>query len=48
MLIKLQKSLPQSNSETIKTEHGKEILKERYISPGERENYWWTEINIRV
>ena len=34
---KVSKTLPQNNSETITNEHDKELLKERYISPEERE-----------
>ena len=37
-IIKVSRSSPQSNSETITNEHNKEILKERYISPEERQN----------
>ena len=39
MLIELQTSkvLPQINSETVTNEHDKEIPKDRYISPEERQ-----------
>ena len=37
-IIKVSRSSLQSNSETITNEHDKEILKERYISPEERQN----------
>ena len=36
-LIKLQKISKQNNSETVTNEHDKEIPKERYISPEERQ-----------
>ena len=36
-ITKISKTLQQNNSETIKNEHDKEIPKERYISPDERE-----------
>ena len=34
--VKVSRSSPQNNSETITNEHNKEIRKERYISPEER------------
>ena len=40
LLVKLwefQKKSQQNNSETVTNEHDKEIPKERYISPGERQ-----------
>ena len=43
---KVSKSLQQNNSETATKEHDKEILKERYVSPGERGNYQWTKIKV--
>ena len=33
---------PQNNSET----NEKEIIRERYISPEKRQNYWWFKINV--
>ena len=36
-ITKVSKTLPQSNSETIKNKHDREIPKERYISPQERQ-----------
>ena len=36
-ISKVSKSSPQNNSETITNEHDKEIPKERYISPEERQ-----------
>ena len=36
-VTKVSKSLPQNNSEIITNEHDKEIAKERYISPEERQ-----------
>ena len=35
-IVKVSRSSPQNNSETITNEHNKEIRKERYISPEER------------
>ena len=35
-IVKVSRSSPQNNSETITNEHNKEIHKERYISPEER------------
>ena len=34
---KISKNPQQNNSETVTNEHDKEILKERYISPEERQ-----------
>ena len=51
MRIELQKSqkfCPQNNSQTVTNEHDKGIPKLRYISSEERQNYWWSEINITV
>ena len=39
-ITKVSGSSPQNDSETITNEHDKEIPKERYISPEERQNYW--------
>ena len=36
-IAKVSRSLPRSNSETITNKHDKEIPKERYISPEERQ-----------
>ena len=36
--MKVSKNLQQNNSETVTNEHDKEIPKERYISPEERQN----------
>ena len=36
-ISKVSKTSPQNNSETITNEHDKEIPKERYISPEERQ-----------
>ena len=36
-VTKVSRSSPQNNSETITNEHDKEITKERYISPEERQ-----------
>ena len=36
-ISKVSKTSPQNNSETITDEHDKEIPKERYISPEERQ-----------
>ena len=36
-ITKLSKTSPQNNLETITNEHDKEIPKERYISPEERQ-----------
>ena len=36
-ITKVSRSSPQNNSETITNEHDKEIPKERYISPEERQ-----------
>ena len=36
-IIKVSKNLQQNNSETVTNEHDKEILKERYIPPEERQ-----------
>ena len=36
-IAKVSRSSPQNNSETITNEHDKEITKERYISPEERQ-----------
>ena len=38
-ITKVSGSSPQNDSETIANEHDKEIPKERYISPEERQNY---------
>ena len=38
-VTKVSTSSPWNSSETITYENGKEILKERYISPEERQNY---------
>ena len=35
------------NWETDTNTHDKEIPKERYIFPEERQNYWWTKIKIK-
>ena len=35
--MKISKNLRQNNSEAVKNEHDKEIPKERYISPKERQ-----------
>ena len=37
-IMKVSKNLQQNNSETVTNEHDKEIPKERYISPEERQN----------
>ena len=37
-ITKVSKALPQNNSETITNEHDQEIPKERYASPGERQD----------
>ena len=36
-ITKMSKNLQQNNSETVTTEHDKEIPKERYMSPEERQ-----------
>ena len=36
-MTKVSKTFPQNNSKTITNEHDKEIPKERYISPDERQ-----------
>ena len=36
-ITKVSKTLRQNNSEKVKNENYKEILKERYISPAERQ-----------
>ena len=38
-ITKVSKSSPQSNSESIKNEHDKEVSKERNISSRKTENY---------
>ena len=47
-ITKVSRNSPQNNSETIRNEHDKEIPKETYISPEERQNYWLSKINILV
>ena len=42
-LQELQKII-NNNSET----NTEEIPMERYISPGQRKNYWWSTINIKI
>ena len=37
VIKKVSKTLPQNKSERVKNEHDKEIPKERYISPKERQ-----------
>ena len=46
MLInyKSLKKIINNNSET----NTEEIPMERYISPGKRQNYWWSTINIKI
>ena len=46
--MKVSRRSPKNNSETITNEHDKEMPKERYISPEERQNYWSSDINIIV
>ena len=43
----VSKNSQQNNSETVTTEHDKEISKERYIyiSSKKARNYWWFKIN---
>ena len=36
-IMKVSNNSQQNNSETVANEHGKEILKERYIAPKERQ-----------
>ena len=36
-IIKISKTSQHNNSETVTNEHDKEILKERYLSPEERQ-----------
>ena len=45
--MKGSKTSQQNNSETVKNEHDKEVLKEIYISQRKKENYWGSKINIR-
>ena len=46
IISKTSKNSKQINSETVLNEHDKEIPKERFISPEERQkNYRWSEIN---
>ena len=37
-----------SASEKVTNEDDKEIPKERYMSAEERQNHWWSEINITI
>ena len=36
-ITKISRTLPQNSLETVTNEHDKEIPKERYLSPGERQ-----------
>ena len=47
-IMKVSKTLPQNNWETITNKHDKEIPKENYVSLEERRNCWWSEINLIV
>ena len=43
-----QTEFKQNNSETVTSEHDKEIPKERFVYSEERQNYWWSKIDLKV
>ena len=43
---KISKNSQQNDLETVTNENDKEIPKERYTSPEEREDTFWSEIKI--
>ena len=43
---KISKNSQQSDLETVTNENDKEISNERYTSPEEREDIFWSEIKI--
>ena len=48
-IMKVSRSWPQKNSETITNEHDKEIPKKRYMPPEEgQKNFWWSKVIMIV
>ena len=46
-ITKISKTSPGNNS-VKNTEHDSEVHRERYISPEQRQSYWWSRINIII